>query len=335
MVMDTNGNSHKAAGRPDGGQFEKKTGQGTDDDLTPIPTTAEMVEPDEEWWTSLEPPVEKTDGGTTTTEPEPETDPVVRTLALLDQARDTNEARRILARQHKKTRVAVIRALPFDRMTAVADLAGDPDQARTAKAVLAEIPYTPENAPAPLLRDLAEHGDVRAAAALAGYGDGTIRQWVASLPVADHQAVRLVLAAHEPPRPPAPKPPERKQRPPRPASKTAGRKEEARIPAPTPPQEGASTQKTLEREQEPPRPASKTAGRKERARISAPTTARPAAAWRRGNDGRIHRAGEDRNARYPVRFTWRERLAHRWTRFKKTWDVIRHRMRALFYRRAS
>lgn len=33
MVMDANGNSHKAAGRPDGGQFDAKAGQGSDDDL--------------------------------------------------------------------------------------------------------------------------------------------------------------------------------------------------------------------------------------------------------------------------------------------------------------
>lgn len=33
MVMDANGHSHKASGRPDGGQFERKAGQGTDDDL--------------------------------------------------------------------------------------------------------------------------------------------------------------------------------------------------------------------------------------------------------------------------------------------------------------
>ena len=33
MVMDAKGNSHKAAGRPDGGQFAAKAGQGSDDDL--------------------------------------------------------------------------------------------------------------------------------------------------------------------------------------------------------------------------------------------------------------------------------------------------------------
>lgn len=31
MAQDGNGNNHKAAGRPDGGQFGKKTGQGPDD----------------------------------------------------------------------------------------------------------------------------------------------------------------------------------------------------------------------------------------------------------------------------------------------------------------
>ena len=33
MAMDGKGNNHKAAGRPDGGQFDRKAGQGTDDDL--------------------------------------------------------------------------------------------------------------------------------------------------------------------------------------------------------------------------------------------------------------------------------------------------------------
>lgn len=35
MAQDGNGNNHKAAGRPDGGRFEKKAGQGPDDDLVP------------------------------------------------------------------------------------------------------------------------------------------------------------------------------------------------------------------------------------------------------------------------------------------------------------
>lgn len=33
MTMDSKGNSHKAAGRPDGGQFDRKARQGSDDDL--------------------------------------------------------------------------------------------------------------------------------------------------------------------------------------------------------------------------------------------------------------------------------------------------------------
>lgn len=33
MATDAKGNNHKAAGRPDGGQFDRKTGQGSDDDL--------------------------------------------------------------------------------------------------------------------------------------------------------------------------------------------------------------------------------------------------------------------------------------------------------------
>lgn len=35
MAQDRNGNNHKAAGRPDGGQFDRKAGQGSDDDLVP------------------------------------------------------------------------------------------------------------------------------------------------------------------------------------------------------------------------------------------------------------------------------------------------------------
>lgn len=35
MAQDGNGGDHKAAGRPDGGRFDKKTGQGPDDDPVP------------------------------------------------------------------------------------------------------------------------------------------------------------------------------------------------------------------------------------------------------------------------------------------------------------
>ena len=31
-MRDGKGNNHKAAGRPDGGQFDRKAGQGSDDD---------------------------------------------------------------------------------------------------------------------------------------------------------------------------------------------------------------------------------------------------------------------------------------------------------------
>ena len=37
MAQDRNGNNHKAAGRPDGGQFDRKAGQGSDDDLDMAP----------------------------------------------------------------------------------------------------------------------------------------------------------------------------------------------------------------------------------------------------------------------------------------------------------
>ena len=36
-MRDANGNNHKAAGRPDGGQFDHKAGQGLDDDLEEAP----------------------------------------------------------------------------------------------------------------------------------------------------------------------------------------------------------------------------------------------------------------------------------------------------------
>lgn len=48
MAQDRNGNNHKAAGRPDGGQFDRKAGQGADDDLAagdgrlPMPTAGEL-----------------------------------------------------------------------------------------------------------------------------------------------------------------------------------------------------------------------------------------------------------------------------------------------------
>lgn len=35
MAQDGNGGDRKAAGRPDGGRFDKKTGQGPDDDPVP------------------------------------------------------------------------------------------------------------------------------------------------------------------------------------------------------------------------------------------------------------------------------------------------------------
>lgn len=36
-MRDGKGNNHKAAGRPDGGQFDRKAGQGSDDDLDMAP----------------------------------------------------------------------------------------------------------------------------------------------------------------------------------------------------------------------------------------------------------------------------------------------------------
>lgn len=43
MVMDANGRSHKASGRPDGGQYEGRTGVGGDDDLT-MPAHGDRVQ---------------------------------------------------------------------------------------------------------------------------------------------------------------------------------------------------------------------------------------------------------------------------------------------------
>ena len=46
MAIDAKGNSHKAAGRPDGGQFDRRTGQGSDDDLDFGAVPADLDEED-------------------------------------------------------------------------------------------------------------------------------------------------------------------------------------------------------------------------------------------------------------------------------------------------
>lgn len=43
MAQDRNGNNHKAAGRSDGGQFDKKAGQGSDDDLEAVSSDSVFV----------------------------------------------------------------------------------------------------------------------------------------------------------------------------------------------------------------------------------------------------------------------------------------------------
>lgn len=43
MAQDRNGGNHKAAGRPDGGQFDKKAGQGSDDDLEAVSSDSVFV----------------------------------------------------------------------------------------------------------------------------------------------------------------------------------------------------------------------------------------------------------------------------------------------------
>lgn len=360
MARDGNGRDHKAAGRPDGGQYEEKAGQGLDDDLEEVPTTAESVAPDEGWWASLENDPEAAAGPEAGREPEPDgpaagtggdaesedgpwwivpaddakagrlrdlvakgdvraavaltvhgddkdrewlaslpmarrpvvgatlrvrgkwpekrkagvgtpapetkdaktgkpapgktdkagtsapetkdgdektaapkddgpkaegkdgpkpADPVADALKELEGVGDVMRVRAIIARRPRGVRVAVVRAQPFDRIPTLADLTGDPDKARGYHSMLDGLPYT-KDSPKDRLRDMASRGDVRAAAALAAYGDDDARRWLATLPVGDHRAVQLALRAWTPPEArTTPKPPAASKPAPKPADK--------------------------------------------------------------------------------------------------------------------
>lgn len=382
MARDGNGRDHKAAGRPDGGQYEEKAGQGLDDDLEEVPTTAESVAPDEGWWASLENDPEAAAGPEAGREPEPNgpaagtggdaesedgpwwivpgddapevreagrsimnapsreaarallkespedfrcaiirslpfeykgdvraavaltvhgddkdrewlsslpmarrpvvgatlrvrgkwpeveasapetkdartgkpepvdtpegdrtepgndggakaenqgkdgagpADPVADTMKELEGVGDVMRVRAIIARQPKGVRAAVVRAQPFDRISMLADLTGDPDKARGYRSMLDGLPYT-KDSPKDRLRDMASRGDVRAAAALAAYGDDDARRWLATLPVGDHRAVRLALRAWTPPEArTTPKPPAASKPALKPADKAEGK----------------------------------------------------------------------------------------------------------------
>lgn len=192
MARDRNGRDHKAAGRPDGGQYGEKAGQGSDDDLE-VPTTAESVAPDEGWWTSLEddpeaagPWWERKDRMT------PELETMRRTVM---EAHSRKEAADILDGLSELARCAVIRNLPFARKAAVADLAPDPDGQSDPATMAAGLPYTADDAKAGLLIGRAAKGDVRAAAALAFHGSDGDREWLAKSPMAEHPSVRAALKA--------------------------------------------------------------------------------------------------------------------------------------------
>ena len=131
-------------------------------------------------------------------------------------------ARAIIASRPRDVRVAVVRAQPFDRIAALADLTGDPDKARGYHSMLDMLPYT-KDSPKDRLRDMASRGDVRAAAALAAYGDDDARRWLSTLPVGDHRAVQLALRAWTPPEArTTPKPPAASKPAPKPAGRAKG-----------------------------------------------------------------------------------------------------------------
>lgn len=193
MAQDRNGRDHKAAGRPDGGQYEGKAGQGSDDDLEEVPTTAESVAPDEGWWASLEndpeaagPWWERKDRMT------PELETMRRTVM---EAHSRKEAADILNGLPELARCAVIRNLLFASKAAVADLAPDPDRQPDPATMAAGLPYTADDAKAGLLIGRAAKGDVRAAAALAFHGSDGDREWLAKSPMAEHPSVRAALKA--------------------------------------------------------------------------------------------------------------------------------------------
>ena len=217
MARDRNGRDHKAAGRPDGGQYEEKAGQGLDDDLEEVPTTAESVAPDEGWWASLENDPEAAAGPEAGREPEPD-GPAAGTggdaesedepwwIVPGDDAPEVREAgrsimnapsreaaRALLEELPEDFRCAIIRSLPFEYKVALVDLTPNPDERNDIFSLLEGLPYSADDAKAGRLWDLVAKGDVRAAVALTVHGDDKDREWLASLPMAKRPVVGAPL----------------------------------------------------------------------------------------------------------------------------------------------
>lgn len=217
MARDGNGRDHKAAGRPDGGQYEEKAGQGLDDDLEEVPTTAESVAPDEGWWASLENDPEAAAGPEAGREPEPngpaagtggdaesedgpwwivpgDDAPEVREAGRgIMNAPSREAARALLKESPEDFRCAIIRSLPFEYKAALIDLTPNPDERNDPFSLLKGLPYSADDAKAGRLRDLVAKGDVRAAVALTVHGDDKDREWLSSLPMARRPVVGATL----------------------------------------------------------------------------------------------------------------------------------------------
>ena len=218
MARDGNGRDHKAAGRPDGGQYEEKAGQGLDDDLEEVPTTAESVAPDEGWWASLENDPEAAAGPEAGRKPEPngpaagtggdaksedgpwwivpgDDAPEVREAGRSIMNAPSREAARALLKESPEDfRCAIIRSLPFEYKAALIDLTPNPDERNDPFSLLKGLPYSAE---AGRLRDLIAKGDVRAAVALTVHGDDKDREWLSSLPMARRPVVGATLKVRE------------------------------------------------------------------------------------------------------------------------------------------
>lgn len=172
MARDGNGRDHKAAGRPDGGQYEEKAGQGLDDDLEEVPTTAESVAPDEGWWASLENDPEAAAGPEAGREPEPDGPaagtggdaesedepwwivpgddaPEVREAGRSIMNAPSREAARALLKELPEDfRCAIIRSLPFGYKAALIDLTPNPDERNDIFLLLEGLPYSADDAKA-------------------------------------------------------------------------------------------------------------------------------------------------------------------------------------------
>lgn len=148
-------------------------------------------------------------------------DPVAEALKELEGVGDVMRARAIIAAADggqggRRPRPAV---RPHRR-------AGRPDR-RPGQG--ARLPFDARHAPLHeglsqgSLRDMASRGDVRAAAALAAYGDDDARRWLSTLPVGDHRAVQLALRAWDAAGgPDHPKPPAASKPAPKPAGRAKG-----------------------------------------------------------------------------------------------------------------